>query len=174
MKIFLQISRMNAQETQYIFKSYWYRGYVINSFSVLEKKIETIIAEHFKIEDKRMEFIMTIMDRMNFESKRSSLKSIFDNIEVSNGFAKTKNNSYPNSKLFDEIRRLNDQRNYFAHHMLTSNPPKGKVIGITEMRDDINTRWYSEEEIEKEVTGMFNAVKKLDEIWKSHRDSCVK
>ncbi|RYY06385.1 MAG: hypothetical protein EOP43_06530, partial [Sphingobacteriaceae bacterium] len=110
------MKKMIPDYVGYINNTHYYRGLVIGSFTNLEKTIETILIDEFITDDsKKVDFMMIILDRMTFEAKRTSLKSILDKKAVTGGFIKTKNNSYPNGKLFDEIRLLQDQRNYFAH-----------------------------------------------------------
>lgn len=140
---------------EHVEKSHHYRGKFISHFTSLENNIEYFLINYFIPEKrngsykKRGEFREIVIDRMTFEAKRTSMRSIVDSFSETVGeFIKTKNNSYPHSKLFDEIRLLNDQRNYFAHYgnevYLTEDFVLDDfVIGLAERRDKKQTRKYT-------------------------------
>ncbi|MFC1222689.1 hypothetical protein ACFE6N_02705 [Pedobacter sp. BG31] len=127
-----------------------HRGQLISEFTVLEIAIEYYLAEHFVLDGAMQNsFRSIVLNRMTFESKRSSFKTILEQKEIASGFIKTKSNTYPHSKLIDEIRRLNDERNYFAHYTLVANvgfDENHYVIGLAEFRDSTKYKWYTIDE----------------------------
>jgi hypothetical protein len=141
------------EQFEHINSGYYYRGVVINTFTSLERNMEMILTNHFIVqEDATLEtqFVFVILDRMTFESKRTSIKSLVDQKSIENNFIKTKNNSYPHGKLFDEIRQLQELRNNFAHHSIAiPNEETDHVIGLAGMRDKIDIVWYTRDEIDK-------------------------
>jgi hypothetical protein len=138
--------------------SYYYRGKVIVRFSFLEERIEKFITQYFfgsslksVVSANKWDFPEIVLERMTFEAKRTSMKAIVDKLSEKGGFIKTKNNSYPHSKLFEEIRLLNDQRNYFAHYanlifMKDEFQMDEFVVGLKERRDKNQVRKYTLEE----------------------------
>lgn len=127
-----------------------HRGQLISEFTVLEIAIEYYLAEHFVFDSSMQNsFRSIILNRMTFESKRSSFKTILEQKAIDSGFTKTKSNTYPHGKFLDEIRRLNDERNYFAHYTLVGNSDFDKnqyVIGLAEFRDSTKYKWYTIED----------------------------
>jgi hypothetical protein len=130
---------------EYLENANKWRGNIISRFNQLEGTLGFVLAHYFlKGDEKLTELLNSIIDRLSFEQKRSSLKAIIDKIDVKDGFKKTKNNSWPSNKNFDRIRRLNDQRNYFAHYEDVSFRGKhNKVIGLTMRRDEVSPKIIS-------------------------------
>ena len=161
---------LNADEQmQHIADGNYYRGVVINTFTTLERVIEQILTANFipyGDTDKENEFGLIILDRMTFEAKRTSLVSLNNKHETSNGFVKSKNNSYPNSKLFDEIRLLQEKRNNFAHFsIMIPNKETVYVLGLAELRDKFNPHWYTETDISSLNIRIMNAVHELNQVF---------
>ncbi|RWY53956.1 hypothetical protein [Mucilaginibacter gilvus] len=143
---------------------HYLRGLLINEFSGLEKKIERFIVTYF-LGDSNMQNEMSdvLLDRLTFEAKRASFKSIIDKRSVKNGFKKSKNNKYPESALFDEIRRLNDHRIYFAHYiMVMPSTIDENIIGLAEFRDSVKILWYSEKEYQKLIADINRVSDKIE------------
>ena len=149
---------------EHLSQGHYLRGLLINEFSGLEKKIESYITTYFLgNSDKITDFSNIILDRLTFEAKRASFKAIFDKMSVESGFVKTKNNSFPESKFFDEIRRLNDHRNYFAHYlMVMPTEITDRVIGLAEFRDGVKIKWYTLKEYENLMAEIVKASNKVD------------
>jgi hypothetical protein len=128
------------------------RGKVINEFCLLEQAIEWFIVSHFvTVPGYKVAIKHILLDRMTFETKRGILKHLLDLKSVKkDGFTKTKNNSSPYAKLVDEIRRLNDIRNEFAHYrIMTIEPPSNDVkVILLNSRDFIGVKEYEEAEVD--------------------------
>lgn len=131
--------------------SHEYRGYAINEFTKLEKALDQYILIYFIPHQNNMQSPMheIILDRLTFESKRTAVKSILDKKSDDTGFIKTKNNSYPYGKLFDEVRKLIDLRNNFAHFLdaYDSAEPKS-VITLIKFRDKTDIIRYEQSEFD--------------------------
>ncbi|MBW4888265.1 hypothetical protein KXQ82_00995 [Mucilaginibacter sp. HMF5004] len=151
---------------EHLSQGHYLRGVLINEFSGLEKKIEKFIVSYFiDDKDKGNEMSNIILDRLTFEAKRTSFKAILDKRSVENGFVKTKNNSYPESKFFDEIRRLNDHRIYFAHYvMVMPMAITDNVIGLAEFRDSVKIKWYTQEQFETLIGDIMIASNKIQAL----------
>ncbi len=141
------------EQFEHINNGYYYRGVVINTFTALERNMEMILTNHFVSREDdtlRNQFVFVILDRMTFEAKRTSIKALVDQQSIKNNFVKTKNNSYPHGRLFDEIRQLQELRNNFAHFSIAIPSEKSEnVIGLAGMRDRIDLNWYTRDDIEK-------------------------
>lgn len=150
----------------YIDKAHYYRGYLVNTFTHLEKSLENCLVTHF-ISDKKLwnQFKSVILDRMNFESKRQSLKFLMEKASERRGFIKTKSNSYPDAKLLNEIRLLNDQRNYFAHyHLMFPETLTDQIICLLEYRDSTDIKTYTKSEYDKIVKRIHDVDQKLNRL----------
>lgn len=124
-----------------------YRGRLITAFATMEKKLDFVLAGYFSVNPKSQYYMMQILlDRMTFESKRTALKALYDARSEQDGFVKTKNNSYPHNKFFNEIRRLNDHRNYFAHYYLLQ-AEEEEIIVLADNRDNTSFVSYTEKEL---------------------------
>jgi hypothetical protein len=148
--------------------AHYYRGLLINEFCGLEKSLEFVLSSYFIKRDKTAIELMTIfLDRMTFEAKRTSLKYILDKVDVAGGFKKSKNNSYPSSSFIEELRLLNNERNYFAHYSLVI-PEDGnydKLIGLAEFRDYAKIFWYTEDKYSKTIERIHNATAKINSYY---------
>lgn len=125
-------------------KSAMWRGEVIHLTIVLERTLEACLA--FYISDhpnKRMDMLELFLDRMTFESVRTSFASMLKRKCSEEEYKKTYKN------FIEEIRKIIIQRNYFAHYLLdNSNEAEHrfpKEIGFIEYRDSAKTYWYSQE-----------------------------
>lgn len=149
----MSIKLVPKEQFKHINEGYYYRGVVINTFTTLERNMEMILTDHFidkEAKTLKNQFVFVILDRMTFEAKRTSIKSLVDQKSIENNFIKTKNNSYPHGKLFDEIRKLQELRNNFAHFSIAiPNEKTDSVIGLAGMRDKVDVIWYSLDEIDK-------------------------
>lgn len=158
--------------TDYLQKANYYRGLVINDFILLEIIIEQIITDEFfgvnSTNIKANQFKNIILNRMNFDAKRTALKYIFDRMQEDNGFIKTKNNSYPNSKVINEVRLLIDERNRFAHYLSMQPVKEGNtVLVLAEFRDKGKFHYYSEEDINALRKRISNMRTKLFDLFES-------
>lgn len=155
-------------QKEFIENSCYYRGKLIDEFCNLELEIERYLVRYFLDDpDDRRALKNLILDRMTFEAKRTALKAMFDEQSIKNGFIKSNRNSYPNSDLLNEIRLLNDQRNYFAHYYLAlplDDDCKNSVICLTEYRDGIKVHSYTEEKFESIIQRIKDAVLKIENI----------
>ncbi|HTD97992.1 MAG TPA: hypothetical protein VK668_01845 [Mucilaginibacter sp.] len=162
-----------SYDVEYADKAHYYRGNLINKFSGFEKAVEYFIGNYFMAGNLKLNEMMNVLlDRMTFESKRTAFKAILDKKELDKGFIKTKNNSFHHSEFFNEIRLLNDQRNYFAHYVLViSSEAKDKIIGLAEFRDSMNIIWYSLPEYNAIIHRVYTVTEKVrkltDELLKS-------
>lgn|GEM_PF-3739118 len=156
-----------------VVKSCFYRGLVLHAFIYLENDMSACLAEFFSgNNDYYWTFMEVIGDRMTFESKRASLKFLMERIETKQGFIKTKNNRYKCADLFNELRLLNDQRNYFAHYIFYNMPSRKEyAIVLTDYRDNGNEHFYIEEDIDKLLIRIDTAKKSIVEIYMNHRKS---
>jgi DNA-directed RNA polymerase subunit L len=155
--------------TSYVMNANLVRGTIINEFNKLEKTIEYHLANHMQVpNEKRGDFMNIILDRLTFEGKRTSLRALNEKIETVKGFNKTKNNSYPNSKLFEEIRLLNDERNHFAHYLINHPTSNKGVIGLTEFRDNYKVIWYSEDQIFDITERIHKAIQNINDLFEIH------
>jgi hypothetical protein len=151
-------TRVNPAE--YVENSYKYRGQIISEFSGMEKAIELMISRYFFETNtyNTSNFKEIILDRLTFEGKRTALRVIFLNNAIKNGFKPSQTKSHPDKELFEEIRKLNDERVRFAHHcvVIPSNY-NGSVIGLADTRDNMKANFYTKEEIE-------NILKRIREV----------
>jgi hypothetical protein len=132
-----------------IINACYFRGLVINSFIHLESEMSYCLAEYFSgTNDHYWTFTSVIGDRMTFESKRASLKFLMERIETQGGFVKTKNNHYLCRDFFNELRILNEQRNYFAHYVFyRMEARKEFAIVLSDHRDSNLEHFYKIEDI---------------------------
>ncbi|WP_259070263.1 hypothetical protein HDF24_15020 [Mucilaginibacter sp. X4EP1] len=136
-----------------------YRGYLINEFTKLEKAIDQhLLSNFFPLNkfDKIYEMHEVLLDRMTFDGKRTAVKGILDKRSISGGFMKTRNNSYPHGKLFDEIRQLIEFRNYFAHYLCVEDFGE-YTISLLQFRDRTTILRYSQEDFDSLVDRIIKA-----------------
>lgn len=147
----------------------YYRGEVIGEFANIELFIKACLSVYFlqgTESVKSTEFNTVILDRMNFESLRQSLKTVCYNIGIKNGFKQTKTKKHPNSTLFEEINSLNAERNKFAHYYPVVPTQKEYLFGLLQARDSIQYNYYSQDTIDSILKRMQNCSDELQEIFK--------
>lgn len=155
------------QQMEHINNGNYYRGLVINTFTTLERTIEEILNRHFITNKKKeKDFLYIILDRMTFEAKRTSVRTLNEQKERAKRFIKTKNNSYPNSKLFEEIRLLQEERNRFAHFtIMIPHEETDAVIGLAYLRDGFDPLWYTDNDISNIITRIQDATMQLRKLF---------
>lgn len=118
-----------------------------------------------KVPEERREFKNYILDRLTFEAKRTAFKGLLDKKATEDGFIKTKSNSWVHGKLIDNIKKLNDQRVYFAHYYLAYPRPHGKyVICLVEYRDTLKSHDYSEEQMDLLIAEIKKVAKDIEDL----------
>lgn len=119
---------------------------------MFEKNIEALLAAEFSADGAdRQKMQNIVFDRMTFESKRTSVKTILLNRAIEEGFEPSKKKGHPYKKLMDELTYLNSVRNQFAHFptiQATSKSEFNYAIGLMEYRDSPNFKWFTSEEID--------------------------
>ncbi|MBD1364462.1 hypothetical protein IDJ77_11640 [Mucilaginibacter sp. ZT4R22] len=127
-----------------------FRGTILNQTVILEKAIDQYISKYLTPDvNKQNEIISLLLDRMNFEGKRTTLRAILEKKDLENNIVKTKNKPSKNKPLLESIRQINDLRNYMAHYLvltigeaLTKFPEE---IGFIEFRDSVKVHWITNE-----------------------------
>jgi hypothetical protein len=140
------------------------RGYFISKVSELERCMDMYLANFFVPDDDYFaeQVIEVLIDRINFEGKRTALRVVFDKQTVTDNI--TKGKSVPKSitkKLLEEIRKLSLVRNYFAHYKTTiadeiydpedNTDYSNKVIILVQLRDNTTHISYTNEEFYNEI-----------------------
>ena len=155
---------------QYRENGYYYRGKLIESFNMIESTLTAYLISYFlgnPNTPQANDFRNIILDRLTFEAKRTALRAILDKKENDKGFIKTKNKSYPHGKLLDEIRLLNDQRNYFAHYQLIIPfHPNDTIVTLAEFRDSLKFVEYDIERYNSILLRMSRMTIKLNEMFR--------
>lgn len=150
-------------EPNYEERTYPIRGKIIAHFAMFEKNIEALLAAEFSADGTdRQKMQNIVFDRMTFESKRTSLKTILLNRAIEEGFEPSRKKGHPYKKLIDELTYLNAIRNQFAHYptlQATNKQEYSYAIGLVEYRDSPNFKWFTQEEIE-EIVGRIQSAKK--------------
>ena len=153
---------------EYLKQSYYYRGWIISEFASLEKQIETFIMKEMDVLDScGYEMQTIILDRLTFEAKRASLKTILEDKFNRAGFQKTTRNSYPFKSLLIELNQLNELRNQFAHYTLRCNfypeeKDKEFVISLAKYRDQFSFIDFTRDDIEKILVRIVKANEQLE------------
>src|ERR1700761_274406 len=149
---------------EFIDNSYYYRGKLIDEFCHIEMELERYLVRYFlHTKPERRELKNLIFDRMTFDSKRTAFKAMLDKKAVENGFVKTKTNSYLHNNLINEIRLLNDQRNYFAHYYLAIPLNVTEyVIMLAEYRDSVKVHKYTFEKYNTIIERIKAVVKEIE------------
>lgn len=142
----------DCYEPNYEERTYPVRGKIIAHFAVFEKNVEALLAAEFStaVAD-RQKMQNIVFDRMNFESKRTSIKTILLKRAIEEGFEPSKKKGHPYKKLMEELTYLNSIRNQFAHYptiQATNKLEYSYAIGLMEYRDSPNFKWFTVEEIE--------------------------
>jgi len=129
----------------------YYRGLFISRFALLEMFIDTFICRYFELDDKKSkDLVFMLLNRMTFEAKRTTIKTILERHFEKKGFVKTKNNKWPFADVLNEIRLLNDHRICFAHYATNGgNSTEDNLIELVEYRDKMKTIIYSKVEYDK-------------------------
>lgn len=139
-------------EPNYEERTYLVRGKIIAHFAMFEKNIETLIAAEFSADSAdRRKMQNIIFDRMTFENKRTSVKTILLNRAIEEGFEPSKREGHPHKRLMDELTYLNSIRNQFAHFPTIQASNKleySYAIGLMEYRDSPNFKWFTYAEID--------------------------
>ncbi len=145
-------------QEEYIRNAYHYRGMFIDKFCFLEVEIERYLGRSFlTVPSEINHFKFIILDRLSFESKRTALRALLKE-------------HFPDSthkNLLDEIKRLNDKRNHFAHYYLALDKigtVSDNVIMLTEYRDGIDVIIYDIERFDRAISRIqyvINEIKKL-------------
>lgn len=139
------------------------RGSVIAHFAKLEKILEGLLAAEFSADSEDRRRLQNIVfDRMTFEGKRTTLKTLLMDRAIREGFQASKKKGHPHKKLIDELTYLNAVRNQFAHYpsmQATTKLEYSYAIGIIEYRDNPNCKWFTKQEIDTFIERI-EAVKK--------------
>jgi len=127
------------------------RGTVIDEWIYLEKAIERFIVNHLSSDkNKRYEIMGILTDRLSFESKRQAFKSILDGDDDIESDHK-KGKKRPHAELIEEIRKVNIDRNNFAHYYLDNSADavilfkQTGEVSFFEMRDKPIKKTYTKE-----------------------------
>jgi hypothetical protein len=157
---------MEDADNAYKEKAAYYRGKMIEEFCKVELELERYLGAYFlNKSEERWDFKTYILDRLTFEAKRTAFKGLLDKKAIADGFIKTKNNKWVHGKLIDQIKRLNDQRVYFAHYYLAYPRPHGKyVICLTEYRDTLKTHDYSGEQMDLLIAEIKKVAKDIEDL----------
>lgn len=148
-------------EPNYEERTYPVRGKIIAHFAMFEKNIEALLAAEFSADGAdRRKMQNIVFDRMTFESKRTSVKTILLNRAIEGGFEPSKKHGHPHKKLMDELTYLNSIRNQFAHFptiQATNKLEYSYAIGLMEYRDSPNFKWFTFEEIDTIISRIQSA-----------------
>lgn len=152
-------------EPNYEERTYPVRGKIIAHFAMFEKNIEGFLAAEFAgdgVDRRKMQNI--VFDRMTFEAKRTSVKTILLNRAIDEGFEPSKKKGHPYKKLMDDLTYLNSIRNQFAHHptiQATNKLEYSYAIGLMEYRDSPNYKWFTVEEIDSIIKRIQSAKEEI-------------
>ncbi len=156
---------------EFTLNSHHYRGIIINEFAMLEKAIEGFILKYLNVlELCGYDMQIIILDRLTFEAKRASLKKLLDDQARADGFIPTNKNKSPYKDFMNELVSLNEQRNIFAHYPMEiskhidASVLDDYVICLQKYRDGYESIRYTQEEIDKILTRIRNAVIELESI----------
>ena len=147
-KYLQKMNELLQWQIDYQRNAYAHRGRIIDCFTRLELNIDEYLVRYFDVQN-ITDFKCVILDRLTFEAKRTSLKAILDKKALEGGFIKTKNNSYPHSKMIEQLRRLIDERNHFAHYLLSIPQEINDLypVVLIEFRDSKSLIGYSQADI---------------------------
>lgn len=149
---------------------YKYRGLIIDEFINLELSLTKYLTKYFlgATNERDYAFQVIILDRLTFEHKRASFKSVIDAISKHRGFKKTKSTPSKYKSLLEDIRRLNDFRNQFAHYFIVGVflIDKKKTVVLTELRDGIKPISYTEDDIENKLDLIKQIVNTIEDMIK--------
>jgi hypothetical protein len=112
------------------------------------------------------DFKNIILDRLTFESKRTALKTLLDVKAIKSGFVKTNSNSFPTSKLIEEIRLVNFERINFAHYVhMVPWSKDDSIITLVEHRDSIKFKSYTLEKFNKIIERIQKATDEVRSVY---------
>lgn len=152
---------------------YRYRGLILNEFVTLELALTDYITTYFLSDsNKLLKYEMTtiILDRLTFEHKRQSFKKIIDSIDLANGYVKTKSKPSLNKDFLNEIRKLIEIRNQFAHYFLIgvlTFDDIGETLILAEFRDGMKPISYTKNDLYELVDRIKSAANKISEMKKN-------
>lgn len=157
---------LTPETTDLVQKSIYWRGEIMNDTVVLERTMEACIAVYITADlDIRSELFELVLDRMTFESTRTSFANVLIKM-FGEEMYKTKYKS-----LIEDVRKVIIQRNYFAHYMINTTPEAiekfPKEIGFIEFRDSTKTHWYSEQKYKDYVLKITLCVNQVETIYKT-------
>lgn len=142
----------SCYDPDWLGNTYLHRGKVIAHFAFFEKALEWLLASEFSPNRKIQRTMKSVIfDRMSFEQKKTSIRTMLLERGIQEGFVQTKTKRHPYKTLIDELTELNSIRNQFAHYptvQATNRFEYGSAIGLDENRDNGKMIWFSVEDIE--------------------------
>lgn len=142
-----------------------FRGSVLNECIFLEKAIDDFIAKDISPDEKiQTRIFQILLDRMTFEGKITAFSAILDDAQDKAGFIKTRKTGYPHKELIDNIKRIKNERNYFAHYVAWLQPEALKFypnVGFINFRDKGVIEWYNEENVMALIALIHKVVKEI-------------
>lgn len=157
---------MNEEIAKQIqFESYYYRGQIIGDLIYIERLIDEFISRHFCVaREKQKELFELILanERMGFGNKIQVFEFIVK--EYRREFA----TAHP--RLFNEIKKLNEERNIVAHYLLDTSEnavnifQESKSIGFVKFRNSTEILFRSNEDYMKFKDMLSRSIKLLSEL----------
>lgn len=130
-----------------------FRGTILNECIFLEKALDDFIAKDISLDEKvQVRIFQILLDRMTFEGKITAFNWILDDGQNLAGFIKSKKNGYPHKRLIEDIKRIKNERNYFAHYpawLQSEAIQYHPNVGFINFRDKTKIEWYNTERITK-------------------------
>lgn len=138
------------------------RGEVLHHVTKLEKWIESSISSVFaENTDMQTWIVVLLLDRMTFDGKISAYEQIFKH-KFKQDFKKKC------QKLFSELRYIKDERNVFAHFMLSPIHSKenedNDLIGLLNFRNSIETKEYSSEKVKQIIQRIERCISEIEKL----------
>ncbi len=138
-----------------------WRGTVIAYCSVLEKEIETFIADYFVSDSQKNYVFWTVMlDRFHFDGKISVFEELIKQSCDKPTFKKTY------SRLFSELRYVKDERNRFAHYVHFVGDDQTDSVTLLSFRDVIKPIDYSKETFKSLISRIDRCYKEVKKLHK--------
>lgn len=153
---------MPKSRTQITNTAIKWRGNIIARCSVLEKDIETFIADYFVSDgQKNYVFYTVLLDRFHFDGKIAVFESLIKQSCNTTTFKKTY------SRIFSELRFIKDERNKFAHyvHFLRDEPSDN--VTLLSFRDVVRIVDYSPEKYKDIIERINRSVKEVRKLNKN-------
>lgn len=152
----------NNNMTKNIELSIRMRGEILHHVTKLEKWIESSISSVFaENADMQTWLVVILLDRMTFDGKISAYEQIMKH-KFQQDFKKKC------QKLFSELRYIKDERNVFAHFMLSPKHSKENedtgLIGLLNFRNSIETKEYSTEKINQIIQRVERCIIEIEKI----------